>query len=528
MPLDRTLGRTLSDNSIRFPDRPAYIAGSTVLTHARLRTDAATIATALAARGIRRQDRVALLDRNTLDFARVLAAGQLSGIVVATVNFRLAAPEIVTIVSDAAPRVLFFGAEYEEVVAALRDQLPGVELFIRMGSAKRPPAPGVETLETLLAVPAEEPPYEARPADIACLIYTSGTTGKPKGCILGHHEMRSLASTMNGEMRSGSRDKILLCMPLFHVGAIAMALGIHTRGGCAVLHEAFDPARVLAAVNDDQITVLHLAPTMLAEVVTAACSAGTTLDSVRTVVYSAAPMTSAGLTAALETMPHVDFMNLYGQSEVITSGLPPELHRSLETDADAQRLRSVGYPFPGTEVRIVSDDGSDCAPGQPGEIAVRCEAVFRGYWNDSVRTAEVLRDGWCHTGDIGVLDQGLLFLVDRKKDVVITGGENVYSLEVEEALAMHPGVRRCAVIGTPDPRWGEAVTAVVVRETSSQVDEDELRAFVRARLAGYKCPRKIYFVPDLPTLNSGKIDKKALRATYSLPATELREEAARG
>src|SRR5690606_1022792 len=146
----------------------------------------------------------------------------------------------------------------------------------------------------------------------------------------------------------------------------------------------------------------HLAPTMLAEVVTAARNAGTTLDSVRTVVYSAAPITGAGLTAALDTMPNVDFMNLYGQTEVITSGLPPELHRSLGTDADARRLRSVGYPFPGTEVRIVDEDGRDCAPGQPGEIAVRCDAVFRGYWNDSVRTAEVLRDGWCHTGDIGV------------------------------------------------------------------------------------------------------------------------------
>jgi acyl-CoA synthetase (AMP-forming)/AMP-acid ligase II len=514
---DPTLGRIISDNASRFPDRPAYIAGSTVLTHGRLRTDAATIATALAARGIRRQDRVALLDRNTLDFARVLAAGHLSGIVVATVNFRLAAPEIATIVSDAAPRVLFFGSEYDEVITAVRDQLPDVEIFVRMGSSNRPPAPDIETLETLLAVPAQEPPYEARPDDIACLIYTSGTTGKPKGCILGHREMHSLGSTMNGEMRSGSTDKILLCMPLFHVGAMAMALGIHARGGSAVLHEAFDPARILATVHDEQITVLHLAPTMLAEVVAAARKVGTTLDSVRTLVYSAAPITSAGLAAALETMPNVNFMNLYGQTEVITSGLPPELHRSAETDADARRLRSVGYPFPGTQVRIVNDDNSDCEPGQPGEIAVRCVAMFRGYWNDSVRTAEVLRDGWCHTGDIGVLDQGLLFLVDRKKDVVITGGENVYSLEVEDALAGHPGVHRCAVIGTPDPRWGETVTALVVREAGSQVDADDLRAFVKTRLAGYKCPRNVYFVSDLPTLASGKIDKKALRATYSDP-----------
>ncbi|MDV7136521.1 AMP-binding protein [Williamsia muralis] len=516
MSTDMTLGQTISDNAIRFPDEPAYIAGGSALTHGRLRTDAATIATALSARGIRRQDRIAVLDRNTLDFARVLAAGQLSGIVVATINFRLAAPEVVDIVTDAAPRVLFFGADYEDMIATIRHELPEVELFVRMGSSEQLSAPGVLSLEMLLAEPAIEPPFEARPDDIACLIYTSGTTGKPKGCILGHHEMHALALTMNSEMRSASTDRILLCMPLFHVGAMAMALGIHARGGSAVLHEAFDPGRVLATIADERITVLHLAPTMLAEVVAAAQNTSATMDSVRTVVYSAAPITSTGLAAALETMPNVNFMNLYGQTEVITSGLPPELHRTGGTDEDAHRLRSVGYPFPGTQVRIVTDSGDDADPGHPGEIAVRCEAMFRGYWNDGVRTAEVLRDGWCHTGDIGVVDDGLLFLVDRKKDVVISGGENIYSLEVENALATHPGIEECAVIGTPDPRWGEAVTAVIVPAADSHVDETEIRTFVKTRLAGYKCPRKMYFVPDLPTLSNGKIDKKALRATYSI------------
>jgi acyl-CoA synthetase (AMP-forming)/AMP-acid ligase II len=166
-------------------------------------------------------------------------------------------------------------------------------------------------------------------------------------------------------------------------------------------------------------------------------------------------------------------------------------------------------------VRIVTDNGNDAESGHPGEIAVRCEAMFRGYWNDGVRTAEVLRDGWCHTGDIGLIDNGLLFLVDRKKDVVISGGENVYSLEVENALTKHPGIDRCAVVGTPDPRWGEAVTAVIVRGADSDLDEDEIRTFAKTLLAGYKCPRKTYFVSSLPTLSNGKIDKKALRAAYS-------------
>jgi acyl-CoA synthetase (AMP-forming)/AMP-acid ligase II len=211
-------------------------------------------------------------------------------------------------------------------------------------------------------------------------------------------------------------------------------------------------------------------------------------------------------------MPEAGFLNLYGQTEAIVSGLPRELHGLDGPDANAA-LRSVGFPFPGVQVRIVGADGRDVPVGDPGEIVVRSDSYFRGYWDDQAATLTTLRDGWCHTGDIGRLDdRGLLYLVDRKKDVIISGGENVYSPEVEDAVSGLDDVAACAVVGTPDERWGEAICAVVVPRNGATLALNEVQDFVRRRLAGYKIPRRLVIVDELPVLASGKVDKKRLRA----------------
>jgi acyl-CoA synthetase (AMP-forming)/AMP-acid ligase II len=509
---DLTLGDIVHDNALRFGDLPAYRAEENVITHGELRSRATALASALAADGMRRQDRIAVLGRNSVEFGEVLAAGQVSGLIVATVNFRLAAPEMLRILTEARPRVLFCDAEYVPVVQALRPELHGLQQVICFGPAD---APGVTAYADLLASgDPDELPFAARPDDVACLIFTSGTTGRAKGCILGQREMRRLAQVMNVEMRTGCADRVLLTMPIFHIGAMAIGLGVHARGGTAVLHRQFDPVAFVDAVRDQRITVLHLAPTMLQAVLDSEPDVAA-LAGVRTVVYSAAPITGRTLQAAMAAMPHASFHNLYGQTEVITSGLPPELHRTDDTERDRRRLASVGHPFADTEVRIVAPDGEDCAPGRPGEIAVRSAAMFRGYWNDHVETAATIRDGWCHTGDIGVFDEeGLLHLVDRKKDVIISGGENVYSPEVEEAVLTHEGVAACAVIGVPDRRWGETVCAVVVAAPGAKVSPEGLREHVRARLARYKAPRRVVMVDELPLLPTGKVDKKGLRETF--------------
>ncbi|MFF3574045.1 AMP-binding protein [Nocardia jiangxiensis] len=507
-----TLGDIIGDNAVRYPDVPAYIAEGEILTHSHLLRRATELAAALAERGLRRQDRVAVLSRNSIRFGEVLAAGQLSGIVVATVNYRLSVPEMGSILRDAAPRVLFFESEYRTAVEEIRSELTGVDLYVCLDAA----APGAVEYRELLASGADrELPFSSVAADTACLIYTTGTTGRPKGCILGQRELRRMGAVVNGEMRSGSTDRALLVMPMLHIGAIAIALGVHARGGTAVLHRQFEPEAMLVSAAEDEITILHLAPTMLQTLVDAAGPDSPALAGIRTVVYSAAPVTSSILRAAMTAMSNAGFLNLYGQTEVITSGLPRELHRTA-TEDDRHRLTSVGHPFPETEVRIIDGDGRECPPGKPGEIVVRSPVMFRGYWNNDRATAETIRDGWCHTGDVGMFDaEGLLYLIDRKKDVIISGGENVYSVQVEEVVTSHPAVAEGAVIGIPDQRWGESVCAVVVLVEGAAVDADELREYVAARIARYKAPRRTIVVDELPKLPTGKLDKKVLRARYA-------------
>ena len=538
---DHCLGDIVRRNAERFADVPAYRAHGDSITHHELYCRATALAAALAAAGLRRADRIALFGRNSIAFGEVLAAGQLSGIIVTTVNFRLAPPEIAQILAESRPRALFVDAEFLPVVEAIRADLD-LELIFRIdappGRSSGSPVPVatesspdvtsagiVDYKEFVASAAGADLPFAARPDDIACLIFTSGTTGRPKGVILGQRELFAGAHMMNVEMRIGSDDRILLTMPLFHIGAMAMALGVHARGGTAVLHPQFDPAAVLADVPTEQVTVLHLAPVMLQALLTEAASMalfGTPgpLSGVRTVVYSAAPITATTLRAALAAMPDAGFLNLYGQTEVMTSGLPRELHRGDGPGRD-RRLASVGHPFPDTDIRIVDDD-RDCPPGIPGEILVASPAMFRGYWNDSAATTATLVDGWCHTGDIGLVDEeGLLHLVDRKKDVIISGGENVYSLEVEDALATHPAVARCAVVGIPDERFGEAVCAVVeltpaAVATGTKLGAAELREHVATRIARYKAPRSVVVIEALPVLPTGKIDKKRLRIQLTM------------
>jgi len=257
--------------------------------------------------------------------------------------------------------------------------------------------------------------------------------------------------------------------------------------------------------------VLHLAPVMLRTLLDEA-DASADLATIQTVVYSAAPITPDVLHRALAALPGVRLLNLYGQTEAIVSGLPSELHTTDGPDA-AQVLRSVGFPFPGVKVRILGEDGREAPPGMTGEIVVLSDSLFRGYWDDPVATALTVRDGWCHTGDIGrVDDRGLLYLVDRKKDVIITGGENVYSPEVEDALTALDEVAAGAVVGAPDDQWGEVVCAVVVLRPDASVTLDSVRNRLRGSLAGYKLPRRLHVVAELPVLASGKVDKMRLRA----------------
>lgn len=506
---DMTLADVVTDNAVRFGDVIAYRHGDRTLTHGQLRDRAVRLVSAMAAAGVRRQDRIAVMSRNAIEFGELHAATQLSGIIMATINFRLSAPEVDDVLRRVTPAIVFCADEFAPLIVELVAELPDAPLIVTIGGKVRP---GTVDYERFVGSGrGGEPDFVARPADIAYLLFTSGTTGASKCCILGQREMRDVMFTMNDEMRCGSADRGLINMPMFHVGALAIIGGLHARGGTVVLQQQFAAAEAVQLIADERITVLHLAPVMLKALLDA-MGDGAAVDSVRTVIYAAAPMTTATLRRALARLPGAGFLNLYGQTEVIVSGLPRELHDLDHPDA-AERLRSVGFPFPGIRVRVVDDDGREVPTGQPGEIVVRSGSMFRGYWQDQAATEVTLRDGWCHTGDVGRIDErGLLFLVDRKKDVIISGGENVYSPEVEDALSALDAVAACAVVGVPDEKWGEAVCAVVVPSHAASPTLEALQDGVRQRLARYKVPRRLVLLDELPVLPSGKVDKKRLRA----------------
>lgn len=507
-----SLGHLMEMNAQRFRDVPAWVDGGRVITHGDLLIRARRLASAFQGCGVRKQSRVAVLSMNSLEMAEVLAAGQCSGIIIATVNFRLAAPEMRYIINDAQPEVLVFEEQYLPLVEKLRPELASVKTFVCIGGQTE----WAQNYESFLAGgdPAG-PGFSATEEDIYCIVYTSGTTGKPKGCVWGHRETVAVAQSLNAEMRTGPTDRVLLVMPLFHIGAMAIALGVHFRGGTAYLHRQYDPGEALATISRERITTLHFAPTMIHMLLEHATATTCDFASVRTVVYSAAPMPSPLLRQAIKTFGKV-FINLYGQSEVITSGLDRDLHLPDGTPRERGWLVSVGHPFPNTLVRIVDNDGQDVPQGEPGEIVVKTTAMCRGYWNNSAATLDTIRDGWCFTGDMGRVDEdGILYLVDRKKDMIISGGENIYSREVEEAVVQHPTVLECAVIGQPDEKWGEVVCAIVTLKPGMATTENELIEHVKTLIASYKKPKRIIFVTDIPKLPTGKVNKIELRKRHA-------------
>src|SRR3984885_2256520 len=506
---DLTLGDIVTDNAVRFPDVVAYRHGHRTVTHAQLRDRAVRLVSAMAAAGVKRQDRIAVLSRNSIEFGELNAATQLSGIIMATINFRLSPPEIDDVLRRVIPSMVFCADEFAPVIADLAAAMPSPPLLVTVGGQA---SPGITDYELFVGQGRSgQPEFVARPDDIAYLLFTSGTTGASKCCILGQREMRRVAFTMNNEMRCGSTDRGLISMPMFHFGALGIIGGLHARGATVVLQQQFDAADAVRLIAEERITVLHLAPVMLKALLDEVGDSSA-VKSIRTVVYSAAPMTASILRRALTALPDAGFLNLYGQTEVIVSGLPREFH-VLDDPNAAERLCSVGFPFPGTRVRVVDEEGGVVPAEQAGEIVVRSDCMFRGYWQDAAATQATLRDGWCRTGDMGRLDRrGLLYLMDRKKDVIISGGENIYSPEVEDAVCAVDGVAACAVVGLPDDRWGEAVCAVVVPRKGVLLTLDTVQEGVRQRLARFKVPRRLVLVADLPVLASGKVDKKQLRA----------------
>jgi len=505
------LGDVIERNARYFPGKTAVVFEDRRITYAEFAARVRKFANALTAVGLKRQMRFAILAQNCPEYFEAVGAAEVAGFIAVTLNWRLSARELGQIVADSTPTVLIFEAQFAAQAESLRQQ-GGIERFIVIGAA----TDWAESYEAVLATaPDTAPVTRPEPGDGVYLIYTSGSTGRPKGVLLSHRAILTAAVSISWESGVRPTDRMLIVMPLFHIGGKINQLANMVIGATIHLHRSFDPEAILRCIETERITSAHFAPIMVRSLLDHPDLARFKKDTLRSIQYASAPMSVALLREAMAAFGPI-FTQVYGMTEcVVGTILHAHEHRPDGSAAEARRLTSAGQTFFDHVIRVERPDGSDCAPDEIGEILIRGPSLMTGYWNNSAATAETLRDGWMHTGDVGFFDsEAFLFVVDRKKDMIISGGENIYSREVEEALLAHPAVLQAAVIGVPDQRWGESVKACIVLRPACSAREDELIQHCRDLIASYKKPRSIDFLEALPRLFNGKIDKKELRARY--------------
>jgi acyl-CoA synthetase (AMP-forming)/AMP-acid ligase II len=507
----KTLGEMIERNARLHTHHTALVYAERRLTHGQLAERARRFSGALYERGLRRQDRVAILAMNCGEYYETYRACEWAGFILATVNFRLVPAEILYILKDAAPKALVFEAQYADIVDGLRAQLPDIEQYICIGDA---PSWAVSFESVMEAGPVEGPPIRSNPEDYAYLMYTSGTTGRPKGVVRTHRAMCVTAESCALVTEFSGDTRVLQTTPAFHVGGIGFVNSVAWMGGTTVVHRGFEPKQMLETIAEERITFTFMVAAMLQAVLDVPELSSYDVSSIKNIVTAAAPVPAPLLVRGIEVLGPV-FSVQYGMTESNACWLPAHEVKPQGTPEEVRRLSSVGWPCPGIELRIVDDHGNDLPQGETGEVWLRSETQLSGYWNNSVATVEALRDGWYRSGDMGYQDRdGYVFLVDRKKDMIISGGENIYSREVEEALIQHPSVIDVAVIGVPHEKWGECVKAIVVLRRGEQATESGLIEFCRGLIASYKCPKSIALVEELPRLATGKISKVMLRQRF--------------
>jgi long-chain acyl-CoA synthetase len=505
-----TVGDIVRRNAAARREAVAIHYEDQTITYGDLDRRSNQVANALTAAGIRSQARVAVLAKNGPAFFELWFGAAKAGAVLVPVNFRLAPPEIAYVINDAGAELLFVGADFYRAIGSIAGQLESVRAIVAL-DGDHPEWP--DYAEWSARGSTADPALPIRPSDCAVQMYTSGTTGHPKGAQLSHANLLTL---LPGALRQfgswNERDVSLVCMPLFHIGGSGWALVGLYAGARNVLAREFDPPAILRLMERFDVTKAFFVPAMILFLLQAPQCAGTDFSALDLIVYGASPAPIELLRDALKTLG-CGFAQVYGLTE--TTGaityLPPEDHGE---DA-GERLKSCGKPMAGVEIKIVDAAGSELPPDEVGEVVCRTPQIMLGYWNLPDATKAAIRDDWLYTGDAGYLDRaGYLYIYDRVKDMIISGGENIYPAEVENALFGHPAIADVAVIGVPDDQWGESVKAVVVRKPGTEVSAEDLIGFARQRIAGYKVPKSIDFADALPRNPSGKILKRELRKPY--------------
>ena len=492
-----TLADPLEHARACFGERVAVIDGEHTFTWRDLADRCARLASGLAGLGVAAGDRVALLAANGHRFLEAYFGLPAAGMVLVPLNTRLAPAELAHIVQHSGARVLITDRD-AGALSALVDHVIGFDDDYERLIAHSSPR-GVST--------------DVTPSNVAALFYTGGTTGLPKGVMLTHGNLVANAFNKIIACSLDASDVFLGAPAMFHVAGIAPLTGLAWLGGQTVTVPMFDAALCLDVIARHRVSIFLPVPTMLSALVAEQRREPRDVSSLRLLGHAGSPIATELIRQAHEVFPHAELAQFYGATE--TSSVVTRL-RHEETTLGTELAGSCGQPAVGVSVRIVRPDGGPCEAGEVGEVVVRSNAVTAGYWNDPKSTADALRGGWYHTGDLGFLnDRQYLFVVDRAKDMIVSGAENVYSVEVEEALYRFPGVAEAAVFGVPDERWGEAVHAIVVPSPGVTLDERTLQLHCRELIAGYKVPKAIEISSEpLPKSGPGKILKRVLRDRY--------------
>ena len=510
------MGSLISLAAERNPDGTAFVWGDERPTYGEVARRVDALAAALRSLGLQRGDRVAVFMPNCPQLLETYFAVWQAGASVAPLNARFVLDEVVYHVDDCRARMILFGEESREAMAEARDKSDAVQEYVCLEN----PAEGQRDYEAMIREHSGAPRQIAEVSgdEPAWLFYTSGTTGRPKGAVLTHDNLGFITVGWCADlMHLEPEDVGLHAAPLTHgAGLYALALTAKAASQVIMPPSGFSAEAFCDVVERHRVTNTWLVPTQIKRLITSADLERYDLSSLRYVVYGGSPMYVEDTKEALRKIGQV-FVQLYGQGEtpMTATYLRREDHVAEGSEELVGRLASCGHVRTGMEVKILDEENRELPRGEMGEICVRGPSVFREYWERPEETAEALRGGWLHMGDLGYMDEhGYVYILDRKKDMIISGGTNVYPREVEEVMLLHPAVQEVCVLGVPDESWGEAVKAVVVLDPGATADAEELVGFCAKRMAGYKKPKSVDFVEELPKSAYGKVLKRELRTQY--------------
>ncbi len=508
------LGEILLRNATYNPDRLAVVCKSTntSCTYSELNARVNRLVHALTNAGVRKGDRIAVLQHNCLQYIETFFAAMKTGAVIVPLDYRLVTRELAYLLNNSEANTLIIGANYLNLASSVRSELSTVKNFFCIGQG----AECMQSYDELVSLyPSTEPDIHVDESDLAMLLYTSGTTGSPKGVMMTHRNLAAATMNLMEPFQIRPDDITLHTSPFSHIAAIWPLLTHCYAGSTNVVVERFDPRVVLEAIEENRVTTWNSVPTMILRLLEYPDLKSYNLSSLRWVAYGASPMPVEVLKRAILNLGNI-FVQVYGLTEACLATLLPKEDHVIEGPEDkVRRLGSCGKPISGCDVRVVNEPGKDVVPGEVGEIIVRGDSITYGYWKLPEETALTIKQGWLYTGDLATVDgAGYIYIIGRKKELIISGGENISPREIEEVIYGHPSVFEVAVIGVPDEKWGEAVKAVVVLRAGQAATEEEIRAFCRHNLAGFKVPKSVEFTESLPNTVTGKISRKQLKDRY--------------